>query len=402
MSMKNLLLKPLITVILVIATLFATGCAISFKKKQWSLPPKTADQISVMEFNVENLFDTVHDEGSHDYTYMPFAQKRSDVALQQKCRETNNSSYRVSECLSTDWNEFTLDKKLRNLSEVVLSVDGNGPDVLLLVEVENQNVLNIWNQKHLKPAQYQTIAILKGPDLRGINLAVMSRLPMVGQPQLHKIPWKPKNEKDGEWMNRSRDIFEVTLKAPNGDPITFFVAHFPSQANPVYWREQATHFLAKLIKDKGPQAMVVASGDLNITHEEEKNQKFYENVLGEVGAVSHFIGCKECKGTHNYRRSWSFLDAQIYSKALLEDGAGSYKVLPETIDVISYAPIHLKKGKYPNRWDHARSDGVSDHFPIYARLQKRSEAKTPVSSAPTKSTPAKSKSKTPQKPAVVQ
>lgn len=332
--MKNLLLKPLLTVFLIIAT----GCAISFKKKEWSLPPKTPDQISVMEFNVENLFDTVHDEGNNDYTYLPFAQKQSDLALQQKCRETNDSSYRVSECLSTDWSDFALDKKLRNLSEVVLAVDNSGPDVLMLVEVENANVLSMWNKKYLK-SQYQTIAIEKGFDARGINIAVMSRFPLIGKPVMHKIPWAPKNEKDGEWMNKSRGILEVNLKTPNGDPMTFFVVHFPSQNNPSYWREQASKHLAKLMLEKGPSAMVIAAGDLNITHDEEKSEKYYKNILGEAGAVAHFIGCKSCKGTHNYRRSWSFLDSHIYSKALLEDGAGSYKVLPETIDVLSL--IHI-------------------------------------------------------------
>lgn len=388
--MKNLLLfRPVLIVLLAITT----GCAISFKKKEWSLPPKAADEISIMEFNVENLFDTVHDEGTHDYTYMPFAQKQANPELQQKCKETNNNSYRVSECLSTDWNEFALDKKLRNLSEVVLGVDGNGPDVLLLVEVENENVLKIWNNKYLKEANYNTIALIDGFDLRGIDVGLMSRLPLVGKPKLHKIPWQPKNEKDGEWMNRSRGILEVTLKAPNGDPLHFFIGHFPSQANPTYWREQAATFLAKLIADKGPNAMVVAAGDFNITHEEEQNQKYYKNILEPVGAVSHFIGCKDCKGTHNYRRSWSFLDAHVYSQALLEKGTGSYRLLPETIDVISYSPVHLKKGKYPNRWDHSKMDGVSDHFPLYVRIKKRSEARTPVKEPAKETKPKSSKKK---------
>lgn len=383
----------LIQTILVAAALFLTGCAISFNKEKFSLPPKADNEISVMSFNVENLFDTVHDEGKADHTYLPLAEKNKSADLQKACKDNNDSSYRQGECLSTDWSEERLNKKLTNLSTIVLDVDGNGPDVLLLVEVENKNVLDIWNKNFLQKANYQTVAILNGPDRRGINLGLMSRFPIVGQPILHNIEWAPKNDEEKKWMEGSRGIFEVTLKAPNGDPMTFFVAHFPSQSNPVHWRVQAGQTLAKLMKAKGPNAMVLAAGDFNIIPDDEKSDGLYSKVLGQAGAISHMIGCEKCPGTHNHRKKWSFLDAQIYSPALLADGSGSYKVQPETIDVIRYNELHLKRGKYPNRWDHGKGDGVSDHFPIYVRLKQRSEAKNPVKDAPAVKAPAKKKKK---------
>ncbi|WP_374030098.1 endonuclease/exonuclease/phosphatase family protein [Bdellovibrio bacteriovorus] len=369
LSFKNLILVLLLS--------FTVGCAISFKKKQWDLPPRAADEVTVMSFNVENLFDTTHDKDREDWTYLPRSLKLQDPDVRKGC-EQNDSAYRRSECLSTDWNETQLDKKLTNLTQVVLDVDGNGPDVLMLIEVENENVLNIWNAKYLQKAAYKTIVLLEGPDKRGIDVGLMSRFPVVGKPVLHPIPWKPANDEDKKWMERSRGVLEVTLKAPNGDPMTFLVAHFPSQANPTYWRQQAAEFVAKLIKDKGPNAMVIAGGDLNITHEEEEKVHIFRDTFSPVGAVSHFVGCKDCDGTHNYRKSWSFLDAHIYSKALLAEGAGSYQMEPNTIDVIRYSDVHLKKGKYPKRWDYDRMDGVADHFPLYVRLKQRGPAKTPV------------------------
>lgn len=373
--MKKLLLLKNLTLALLLSLL--VGCAVTFNKAKFTLPPKAADEISVMVFNVENLFDTTHDADRNDFTYLPLSAKQ-DPAIRQACKDNNDSAYRLSECLSTDWSEAQLDKKLQNLSKVVLGVDGNGPDVLMLIEVENENVLNIWNKKYLEKAGYTTVVLIEGPDKRGIDVGLMARLPLVGKPVLHKIPWQPKNDEDKKWMEMSRGVLEVTLKAPNGDPITFLTAHFPSQANPTYWRQQAAEFTAKLIKEKGPNAMVVAGGDLNITHEEERKEKIFEKTFSPVGAVSHFVGCKECPGTHNYRKSWSFLDAHIYSKALLSDGMGSYLMQPNTIDVIRYEEVHLKKGKYPKRWDYDRMDGVADHFPLYVRLKQRSEAKTPV------------------------
>lgn len=374
--MKKLLLLKSLTLALLLS--LVTGCAVSFKKPHWDLPPKAEDEIGVMSFNVENLFDTVHDQDRNDFTYLPLMTKKVTPEYQKGCKENNDSSYRLNECLSTDWNELQLDTKLKNLSKVVLGVDGKGPDVLMLIEVENENVLNIWNKKYLQDANYQTVVLLEGPDRRGIDVGFMSRYPVVGKPILHPIPWKAENENDAKWMEQSRRILEVTVKAPNGDPITFLVAHFPSQANPTYWRKQVSEFLAKIMKEKGPNAMVVAGGDLNITHEEESKEHIFRDILSQGGAVSHFVGCKECPGTHNYRKSWSFLDAHIYSKALLADGAGSYQMLPNTIDVIRYDDVHLKKGKYPKRWDYDNMEGVADHFPLYVRLKQRGPAKTPV------------------------
>lgn len=368
--MKNLLRNLLFAALI----LSLSACAISFKKKHWSLPPKADDEISVMTFNVENLFDTTHDANRNDFTYLPLKEKQKPE-IRKGCEENNDSAHRRSECLSLDWNEEQLKKKLQNLTEVVLKVDGNGPDVLMLIEVENENVLQTWNKNYLQSANYQSVVLLEGPDKRGIDVGLMSRFPVVGKPILHKIPWKPANDKDKKWMEESRGVLEVTLKAPNGDPITFLVAHFPSQANPTYWRKQAAEFVAHLIKEKGPHKMVLAGGDLNITHDEEKEQGYFRDILGQSGAVSHFVGCKECPGTHNYRKSWSFLDAQIYSPALLADGAGSYQMLPHTIDVIRYSDVHLRKGKYPKRWDYDRMEGVADHFPLYVRLKQRDSAK---------------------------
>lgn len=365
LQLRNLILALLLSLLV--------GCAVTFKKAKFSLPPKAADEISVMSFNVENLFDTTHDQDRNDFTYMPLVAKK-DPAIRKGCEDNNDSAYRRTECLTTDWSEAQLGKKLENLTKVVMDVDGQGPDVLMLIEVENENVLNIWNKNHLQKANYSTVVLLEGPDKRGIDVGLMSRLPVIGKPTLHKIPWVAKNEEDKKWMEQSRGILEVTLKAPNGSPITFLVAHYPSQANPTYWRQQAAEFTAKLIKDKGPDAMVVAGGDLNITHEEESKEKIFRDVLGSAGAVSHFVGCKECPGTHNYRKSWSFLDAHVYSKGLLAEGKGSYQMDPSTIDVIRYNEVHLKKGKYPKRWDYDRMDGVADHFPLYVRLKPRVQA----------------------------
>ncbi len=364
-------MKKLLHLILIsTALLIWTSCASLNAPPVSKLPPKSADEVSFVSFNVENLFDTTHDEGKDDYTYLPLTAKQT-LDHKQRCAKMSNPFYR-SECLTLDWNEDLLKIKMQNIAEVVLGIDGQGPDMMIVLEVENLNVLSRLNKEYLAKAGYQTVALIPSADKRGITIGFLSRFPLVGKPVLHPIPFKPKEEKDKDYAKETRGILEVTVKLPNGDPLTIFGAHFPSQASPHEWREQASQFMSELMAKKGPKAMTIAAGDLNITAEEESEFGIFKNILSQQGMVSHFVGCKECPGSHNYRKAWSFLDAHIYGKALSpENGEGSYALEPETIDVIRYNQVHLYRNRYPKRFDMEKKEGVSDHFPLYARLKKR-------------------------------
>lgn len=322
-----------------------------------------------MTFNVENLFDAEHDEGKNDFTYLPKKLKKKVEAYREGCEE-NDSPSRVAECLNTDYDDETIKAKIKNISQIVLGVDGNGPDILVVLEVENIKILKRLNEEGLKAAGYQTVVLIEGEDKRGIDVGLLSRFPLAGTPQLHKVEIVKKPSEKDRYAD-TRGILQVPLKLPNGDVLNVFGAHFPSQANPTHWREQALTQLVKRVNGDNEKYMAIGGGDLNITAEEEEEAKLFKKIATPTTWVSHFIGCKECPGTHNYRRSWSFLDAQLYSKALQADGKGSYRILPETVDAIRYDEIHIRRGKYPNRWDNDDKTGVSDHFPLYVRMKKR-------------------------------
>ena len=55
-----------------IAFIFLTGCATHSPRFDQS-----GSEISVMAYNVENLFDTQHDPGTEDFTYLPLSQKQT-------------------------------------------------------------------------------------------------------------------------------------------------------------------------------------------------------------------------------------------------------------------------------------------------------------------------------------
>ncbi len=330
------------------------------------LVSKNADEISVMSFNVENLFDAVHDKDREDFTYLPQAEKQRSPEVKKFCAEMKNKTYR-EECEQLDWNESVIVTKLNNISQVIRYVDhGQGPDNLFLLEVENESILKRLVKDKLSDLGYQTVVLLEGPDLRGIDPGFISKFPLVGKPQLHLVPYADADPEQLKWAKRSRGILEVTVKAPNGKPVTFLVGHFPSQSNPTAWRGQAIQYAKKLMGDYQKKGRtVIFGGDLNIIDSEEKEKGYFKTDMSEVGDVSHLVGCKTCLGTHNYRGEWSHLDVLVFSKNLKDLGL---ELIPDSIQVVRTAG-HMRNNGTPLRFNAEKKEGVSDHFPLYSRLK---------------------------------
>src|SRR5438445_7890779 len=122
--MKNLRSVQNISTLLM-AFIFAvlTGCALNFQKDKWNLPEKAPNEVSVMSFNMENLFDTVHTEGHEDYTYLPLYVKQGDPKMRQGCITSTDSDYRRNKGWSTNWTQEALEKNFTNISKVVLNVN---------------------------------------------------------------------------------------------------------------------------------------------------------------------------------------------------------------------------------------------------------------------------------------
>jgi endonuclease/exonuclease/phosphatase family metal-dependent hydrolase len=328
---------------------------------------KKTDELSLLTLNVENLFDGEDNEGVNDETYLPLAMKQNP-AHQQKCQKISNDYYR-KECLELDWNDQVIHQKMKNLAEVILALDGGrGPDIVLLQEVENKNVLSKLNKIYLPKAQYKTVVLEPGFDPRGINVALLSKLPLLGKPQLHRIPFSKENEK-----TRTRGLLEVHLLSPGGREIVVFVGHFPSQSNPTSARREAHQFLLRLM-NKQQGKMVIAGGDFNTTAREEQSFGYFSKIYqkstepGNKGyLVSHLFGCFQCLGTHFYKNEWGFLDALIFPQN--KENLG-FEILPEHIDVIRSYPLHVDAQSIPKRFDPESLTGVSDHLPLYLRMRE--------------------------------
>ena len=103
-------------------------------------------------YNLENLFDTYHDEGKNDYEYLPDG--------------------------ANEWTEFKYEKKLANMAKVIRAMRDENKAyhaILGVSEIENRHVLeDLVAQEAIADAHYQ-IVHYDGPDRRGVDVALLYR-----------------------------------------------------------------------------------------------------------------------------------------------------------------------------------------------------------------------------------
>ncbi|MDX9730568.1 MAG: endonuclease/exonuclease/phosphatase family protein [Bdellovibrionales bacterium] len=369
---------------LVPAALFAlvVGCTSFGGKKAEQIQ---GPRVSIMTYNVENLFDTEHDEGTEDFTYLPLARK-SERKIREGCNK-NSSTYRRQECLEKDWNEKVLEKKMRRLAAVFKQLgDGKGPDIAILAEVENQRVLELFRDRHLKDSGYVTATVIDSFDPRGIDPAVLSRFPMWREPKIHRIPMKAADP-DGEYAaTRTRGLLEVPALLPDGTKALLFGLHFPSQANPTYLRKQAVEFLNQIEKDLPPDVVAIVGGDFNITRTEDATEGYFKTTLNDRWQVAHIDGCKKCEGTHYFhpKTEWSFLDSLLVRRASI--ATTGWRLDPESVRIPNGSKYQVNRYGSPARFGENSAYGVSDHWPVYMEIVKpasdtKSATETPAAPA---------------------
>lgn len=97
-------------------------------------------------------------------------------------------------------------------------------DVIALQEVEGMGTLKQFRNRYLGgPQAYPWLASLDGNDERGIDVAVMSRLPIV-----HVRSWQHLWDPEVDRPLFSRDCLEVDVLSPDLGVVTLYVNHFKS------------------------------------------------------------------------------------------------------------------------------------------------------------------------------
>lgn len=332
------------------------GASNWFTNGFWTAPKKREvklDKVKLMTYNLENLFDNVDDPGKNDETYLPVSKKKTRK-IKEKCQAARKSHW-VKECLTTNWTDLKIQKKMSRLAKVINSY---APDVLFVQEVENISVLKTLNEKHLG---FKEVILLEGEDKRGIDVGILTNLNLLKKPKIH-------SQKTKKFKKPTRGILEATFELPGEqeEQLTLYAVHLPSQGSNTQARENGLEVLRKIAAKK--DGLKIVAGDFNIT---KKENYIYKKTLKDSFMVSHEIGCKKCKGTYYYhpRRAWSFFDVFLFSKSFKNNK--NWKI--DRSSIRAYNVLDMQNTKYntPARFlDGEHKNGVSDHWPLVVEIIK--------------------------------
>ncbi|MBK7979668.1 MAG: endonuclease/exonuclease/phosphatase family protein [Ignavibacteriae bacterium] len=317
---------------------------------------QTENELFIANWNVENLFDTVDDPNKNDEEFLPNGDR--------------------------NWDNKRLNTKLENLSKVIKYMNyGNGPDILGIEEVENEELLKSLINNYLKSDYYKT-AYSESPDERGIDVGLIynSRKFQLKKVESVKIKFdEPKS---------SRDILFVKLNyIITNEIINVFVNHWPSRREGLKESEKfrinaAEALNAKIseILEDDQNANVIILGDFNdmpanISISKTLKAASFDcndskNDDSELFNLSYNLFQKG-EGSYKYKDHWNMLDQIIVSKSLTDNKNLDY--ICDSFKIIKPEFMIEKGGKFdgnpfPTYGGKKYLGGFSDHFPVGAKF----------------------------------
>jgi len=308
-------------------------------------------EYTVLSYNIENLFDTINDPKIPDEEFLPDSEK--------------------------NWTNERYQKKLDDLAKVISEVNPlETPEIIGLVEVENQSVLeDLIRTNALKDHQYAIIHE-ESPDYRGIDVAMIYRKDAFTEIMHETLPVIFSEDT----AFKTRDILHVVGKIRN-KTVHIFVNHWPSRIGGDEKTEPKRILAASVLKKRldllltlDPNAHIIIMGDMN---DEPANNSLKETLGAELpnsGAQLVNLMMPDDVaglGTYFYSGNWNMLDNLIVSKEMIN---GKQMRIENQKGNIYSSPwmIYTNKNgdKTPNRSyvGNKYVGGVSDHFPVYFKM----------------------------------
>ena len=324
----------------------------------------TVERVTVMSFNVQNLFDNIDDPGKDDKAYLPIEAKQDESHI-AACNEIKVDSWR-DECLNLDWSDAAIDRKLNALAATIRQVNGGaGADVIALQEVENASILDRLRTEKLADLGYQPAILVEGTDLRGIDVAILSKLPLAGEAILHPLLLPDFPEREGD----TRGVLQATFVLPDESLLTGFSVHFPAPFHPTPMRIAAYQHLASLLDALPPDHHAFAAGDFNTTSKEDEREGLIDAYARSHWTVAHDIGCGDCEGSYYYHgdSTWSFLDMILFASA--RGGKATSQIRGDSVRIANQYPPQVSENSTPERFSSTKGTGVSDHWPMVATIE---------------------------------
>ena len=296
-----------------------------------------------VEYNVENIFDTRHDEGKQDEEFLPDATRH--------------------------WTEKRYWKKLDRIGKSILStVDDGIPDLVALCEVENdQTLTDLTKRSVLRNAGYEYV-MTQSPDARGVDVALMYSPYTFSLIRSYGLRVETIEDK-----RPTRDILYACGQLVTGDTLHVFVVHAPSRnggekASRPFRLQAADRLLQAVdsVRAVSPDAKILISGDFNDYHVSPSLQRICQHDLRNIS--KNAPGRYGVRGTYRYKGEWNSLDHILVSPYIYN------KV--ETV-MIHSPKFLLEKDKFYGGYLPRRTykgmnyqlKGFSDHLPLVARFK---------------------------------
>lgn len=308
---------------------------------------------SVAFYNLENLFDTIHDAGKNDQEFLP------------------DGSYK--------WTGTKYRAKLANLAKVLGSLSKDrveqGPAFIGVAEVENDRVLDdLLKQPAISHYRY---VHYEGPDRRGIDCALLYDPAQFSVRHSGLVLSEPFN---GDTVHLTRGFLVVDGELA-GERLCVIVNHWPSRGAGSPVRVHAARQVKALgdsLLREDKKLKLIVMGDLNDDPMDES--------LAVLGAHKHAKDVKKGQfynpwwetledrgvGTLLYRGKWNLFDQILLSKTLLKKRRG-LRYDHNEVFVRDYLIQQDGKYKgYPLRTHGGRTwlNGYSDHLPTIVYLKK--------------------------------
>lgn len=350
--------------------------------------PVADNEIKIMSYNVENLFDTKHDQGRDDYEFL-YLNDPEKANCEQK------QGYYKQVCKTLDWTNEKLLIKLNQIRNVV-ALQGALPDIMAIEEVENGEMVSLL----ASTLGYEFYTHSTGSDNR-IELGLMfSEKKLIFKEGIELIVEFPNG---GAKRTRNILVAHFALRSNPSQILAVYVNHWPSQGSPSIARVQAAltfrqgvdYFTAQYGAEN---YHVVAMGDFNTVDSDNPHpfqsvifDPSWSNVLYDASYIYYSQGYKADPqqmqnkmppGTYYYGkdRQWNQLDHIFLSRNLLDNQGvdadqSSYRVLAADFMLTRYED---QKKNYcydgvPFRYNHNESNphaaGFSDHFPVLLKIK---------------------------------
>ena len=318
----------------------------------WAQRPRQ-QSYGVAFYNLENLFDTLHDVGKQDQEFLPESARR--------------------------WTSTRYHSKLQNLARVLGELGREqlpqGPAVVGVAEVENARVLaDLVAQPQLRSYRY---IHFEGPDKRGIDCALLYH-PKLFKPRRAQLVLSEPFE--GDTVHLTRGFLIVRGKLA-GEKVCFVVNHWPSRGakSPVrvHAARQVRQLTDSLLRRHRGMKLVVM-GDLNDDPMDESLLTLGARKQREAVSSGEFYNpwweMLEDRGigTLLYRGKWNLFDQILVGEHLLQPRRG---LAYDSCEVFSRPWLFEQEGRFKGspfrtyagtKW----LGGYSDHLPTIIYLKK--------------------------------